>query len=180
MNDNENLPNRRAHTPRRKRSIVGATFIEVSLATVIIATAVVGAMSSMTETAKVYHYFADGPHEALMLAQEIHEGALLLPFEPVLGENDLFGTNVETVYDLDGRTYSPPRSAQYETIHSHKHWSQAVNVRLVAVDDPSVEVENPEAYGGPTLTELTVTVFDELNQEAGAFTWWMAPPEHED
>lgn len=170
------IPKRRS---RRARSTTGATFIEVSLATVIIATALVGAMSSMTETAKVYHYFSEGPHEALMLAQEIHEAALLLPFEPEVGQSDLFGSSVETVHDLDDRSYKPPRSAQYEPIGSHQHWSQHVSVRLVAVDDPSVEISDPESFSGEALTELKVTIRDELDEEAGTFTWWMTPPEED-
>ncbi len=164
---------------RRKRSVIGATFVEVSLATVIIATAIVGAMSSVTETAKVFHYFSDGPHEALMLAQEIHEAALLLPFEEVAGQNDLFGANVSTVYDLDDRIYSPPRSAQYEAISSHQFWKQSVEVRHVELDDPSQEVEDPASFAGEMLTELKI-VIHEGDLEKGSFTWWMTPPENED
>jgi len=58
----------------------------------------------MHSSAAMYHYFADGKHESLMLAQEIHEAALLLPWQA--GAEAKFGEDVYDLYDLDGKSYS--------------------------------------------------------------------------
>ena len=168
----------RDRAPRRgsRRSTTGATFAEVMLSAAIIGTTVVGAMSSLQSTAEVYHYFADGPHEALMLAQEIHEAAVLLPWEedPEIAG---FGDDVDTFFDLHEETFKPPRSAEYEAIVSHAKWRQSVEVVHVDLADPSVVIENPESFSGDMLVELQVTIHTETNAEMGTFSWWMTEPE---
>ncbi len=104
---------------RRARSAEsGATFVELMLAVLIVSTTLVASTASMNSSSEVYHYFADGKHEALMLAQEIHEAANLLPWTHAQGADPAFGPDVWDVWDLDGKTYNPPRSADYEVVVS--------------------------------------------------------------
>ncbi len=152
----------------------GSSFAELMLATLIVGTTIVASISSMSESAEVYHFFSDGPHEALMLAQEIHEAALLLPWEAPAGADANFGPDVVTLWDLDEEEFDPPRSAEYEVILSHVSWEQHVEVRVVDADDPTVEVD-PDTFEGETLTELAVTVF-KGSGEAGTFKWWISEP----
>ena len=156
-----------------RREISGSSFAEVLLATVVIATTVVGAVSSMRGSVSTYHFFADGPHEALMLAQEIHEGALLLPWTPELGQKDLFGQGVDTIADLDGQSFNPSRSAQYEVIQSHADWEQNVEIRYLSLADPAVVVGEQVGSTEETLVELRVTILDPTGAEMGTFSWWM-------
>jgi len=152
----------------------GSSFAELMLATLIVGTTIVASISSMSESAEVYHYFSDGPHEALMLAQEIHEAAVLLPWEADPGDPAVFGPDVVTVWDLDEAEFDPPRSAEYEVILSHIAWEQHVEVRVVDMADPTVEVD-PDTFEGDTLTELAVTVYQGPNV-AGTFKWWITEP----
>lgn len=147
------------------------------LATLIIATTVVAATSSYSESAEVYHFFADGPHEALMLAQEIHEGAMLLPWVETADMEPQFGPDVYTLWDLDEMEFHPPRSAEYEEVVSHKTWTQSVEVRHVSLEDPSTVVD-PLTYEGDTLVELVVSIKNG-QQDYGQFSWWMTEPEHD-
>jgi hypothetical protein len=170
------------------RSEQGTSFAELMLASMIIGTTLVATTSSMTESAEVYHFFSDGPHEALMLAQEIHEAAVLLPWEEA-GDSS-FGDDVDTIWDFHETTFHPPRSAEYEKVKSHVTWRQQVEVRHVDMDDPTVVVD-PDEFEGDTLVELRVHVveldgvyetWDEEDPEPGVatdfgwFTWWMSEP----
>jgi hypothetical protein len=146
---------------------------ELMLATLIIGTTVVGASSSLSQTASVYHFFTDGPHEALMLAQEIHEAAVALPWED--NADPLFGPEVATLWDLDETEYKPPRSASYEVVTSHPLWTQEVCVEHVDLDDPNVVVD-PDEFGGDTLVRLKV-VISQGELEIETFKWWMTEPE---
>ena len=156
----------------------GSTFAELMLATLIVGTTVVASISSLSQSAEVYHYFAEGPHEALMLAQEIHEAAILLPWEADPGTPAAFGTEIVTIWDLDEEEYNPPRSAEYEVITSHSAWTQEIGIRTVDLENPSVEVD-PEDFEGQILLELQVTVLNG-NQEVGVFPWWITAPGTED
>lgn len=174
--------------PNRRRD-QGTSFAELMLASLIIGTTLVATTSSMTESAEVYHFFSDGPHEALMLAQEIHEAAVLLPWEPDDGSGN-FGPDVETIWDLHEQSYHPPRSAKHEKVKSHVTWRQEVEVRHVDMDNPSVVVD-PDTFEGDTLVELRVKV-EELDgqyqdpaeddpapgvvTDFGWFSWWMSEP----
>lgn len=160
-------------TPAARRQ-AGATFVELMLAVLIISTTVVASTSSMRASAEVYHYFSDGKHEALMLAQEIHEAAKLLPWDAEGVEEPGFGTDVYDLWDLDGKEYSPPRSAEYDLVVSHIGWTQEVEVRVVDMDDPEVEVD-PATFDGETLVELRVSVLNgsQVVDEVG---WWMSEP----
>jgi hypothetical protein len=153
----------------------GTSFVELMLAALVVATTVVASNSSLRASTEVYHYFADGAHEALMLAQEIHEAALLLPWEGDSAADPLFGDDVYEFDDLDEMTFDPPRSAQYDVVASHVGWSQEVEIRAVDLDDPSVEVD-PLTFVGDTLTELVVTIRAD-DEEVGEFTWWMTDPD---
>jgi hypothetical protein len=81
---------------RSSRSQRGTTFAELMLAVLIISTTVVASHASLTGTVSAYHYFADGEHESLLLANEIHEAALLLPWEEHTGSLATFGVDVDT------------------------------------------------------------------------------------
>lgn len=160
--------------PGAPRVARGATFVELMLAVLIISTTLVASTSSMRTSSEVYHYFADGKHEALMLAQEIHEAAKVLPWNADAGAEAAFGADVYDLWDLDGQTYSPPRSAEYDVIVSHLGWSQEVEVRVVDMENPEVEV-NPATFEGETLTELRVTIF-EGELEVDSVGWWLTEP----
>ncbi len=166
-----------AHPIRRARAQRGASFVELMLAVLVISTTVVASTASMHSSTEVYHYFADGQHEALMLAQEIHEAALLLPWSASPGAPAQFGSDVAKLDDLDNKTYSPPRSAEYEVIVSNIGWSQVVEVNRVDMADPSVEID-PATFTGAYLTELKVTV-KEGEQVMGVHNWWLTEPTHD-
>ena len=175
--------------PANRRSERGTSFAELMVASLVIGTTVVASTSSMSESAQVYHFFSDGPHEALMLAQEIHEAALLLPWEPDAGAEG-FGPDVDTLWDLHELALHPPRSAEFEKVKSHVTWRQEVEVRHVDMENPTVAVD-PDTFEGDTLIELRVHV-EELdglyigNDESGPtpgivtdfgwFSWWMSEP----
>jgi Tfp pilus assembly protein PilV len=152
----------------------GATFIELMLAVLIISTTLVASTTSMQSSASIYHYFADGKHEALMLAQEIHEAAKLMPWEHVAGADPVFGEDVWCIWDLDGKTYNPPRSADYDVVVSNIGWSQVVEVKVVDMLHPDVEVD-PLTFGGQTLVDLKVTIKQGASV-VDTVDWWMSKP----
>ena len=147
------------------------------LAVLIISTTVVASHSSLTGTVSAYHYFADGAHESLLLAKEVHEAALLLPWSADAGGAVSFGSDVHTLHDLDGKSYCPPRSASYDVVTSHLGWSQHVHVKTVSMADPTLEVD-PESFTGQTLTELSVAVEDG-QKVVGTYSWWLSEPTSE-
>jgi len=163
-----------ASTVRLQR---GTSFAELMLAVLIISTTVVASHSSLTGTVNAYHYFADGAHESLLLAKEIHEAALLLPWHEDPESTASFGSDVHTLFDLDGKDYSPPRSASYDIVTSHLDWSQHVEVRTVSMADPNQQVD-PVSFSGQTLTELTVEVKDG-EKLVGSYSWWLTEPTSE-
>jgi hypothetical protein len=160
---------------RARRPERGSSFAELMLATLIVGTTIVATVSSMSGSAEVYHYFSDGPHESLMLAQEVHEAALMLPWEAEPGAAPNFGPDVVTLWDLDGLEFDPPRSADYEVVLSHIAWSQEMAVRVVDLENPTVEVEDPATFDGDMLTELKVTIY-RADQNVGDFKWWISEP----
>jgi len=161
----------------RCRSVRGATFVELMLAVLVISTTVVGSTASLQSSTQVYHYFTDGKHEALMLAQEIHEAALLLPWSAPESSPALFGSGISELADLDGKTFAPPRSADYDVVISHLTWSQVVELHQVDLEHPDVVVD-PATFDGQMQTELKVTV-KSAGVEVGTFTWWLAEPTHD-
>ena len=157
-----------------RRSERGSSFAELMLAVLVISTTVVASHESLTGTVSAYHYFADGGHESLLLAKEIHEAALLLPWQAEDEGTAHFGPDVYSLGDLDGKTYSPPRSAGYDIVTSHIDWSQVVHVRTVSMADPTVVVD-PLTFPGQTLTELTVDV-KQGDRPVGTYSWWLTAP----
>lgn len=147
------------------------------LAVIMIATTVVASNSSLRASTEVYHFFSGGAHEALMLAQEIHEAALLLPWDSQPGDDPLFGPDIYEFADLDDEEFSPPRSTQFDEVVSHLGWTQEVEIRIVDIDNPAVEVD-PDTFLGETITELTVTILSET-AEVGEFSWWMTDPNND-
>lgn len=168
---NTAAPRRRRETRRRER---GSTFAELMLATLIVSTTIVASINSLAESAEVYHFFADGPHEALMLAQEIHEAAQLLPWEVEPGTPPNWGEDVVTIWDMNEKEFSPPRSAKYDVVVSHKGWTQEVLIHVVDLDNPNTHVD-PATFEGDMLVELHVKVRngDVLVDE---FRWWLSEP----
>jgi len=160
--------------PQPTRGTRGGTFAELMLATLIVGTTVVASTASLSESAEVYQFFAEGPHEALMLAQEIHEAAIMLPWEAEAGAPATFGDDVVTIWDLDAAEFKPPLSAEAVTIVSHPTWTQRVTVRTVDLENPTVEVD-PDTFEGDTLTELKVTILNGPT-EVGVYPWWLSEP----
>jgi Tfp pilus assembly protein PilV len=165
-----------AQTPSRhaRRAQTGSTFVELMLAVLVVSTTLVASTASMQSTAQVYHFFADGKHEALMLAQEIHEAAKVLPWSHQNGAEPVFGDDVLDLWDLDGKTFDPPRSADYDVIVSHIGWSQSVEIKVVDMQHPEVEVD-PDTFVGSTLVDLKVTVKNG-EEEIDVVDWWLSPP----
>ena len=165
-----------AHSQNRhaRRAQAGSTFVELMLAVLVVSTTLVASTASMHSSAQVYHFFADGKHEALMLAQEIHEAAKVMPWDHEPGDDYLFGSDVFDIWDLDGKTFDPPRSADYDVVVSHVGWTQTVEVNVVDMANPEVEVD-PETFEGPTLVDLKVIVKNG-DLEMGEIDWWMSPP----
>jgi hypothetical protein len=159
---------------RSRRARAGTTFVELMLAVVIVSTTLLASTASMQGSAQVYHYFADGKHEALMLAQEIHEAAKLMPWTHAVGAEAVFGDDVYDVWDLDGKTFNPPRSADYDIVVSHIGWSQSCEVRVVDMAHPDVEVD-PATFQGQTLTELKVTI-KQGSEVVDTPSWWLSKP----
>ncbi len=159
---------------RAARHLRGASFVELMLAVLVISTTVVGSTASLHSSTEVYHYFADGKHEALMLAQEIHEAALLLPWTADASAPAAFGPSVKKLQDLDGMSFFPPRSANYAVVVSNLNWKQIVEVNQVDLNDPTVEVD-PATFEGETQTQLKVTV-ENGGASVGTFTWWLTEP----
>jgi Tfp pilus assembly protein PilV len=164
------MPDRLVARSRARQS--GATFVELMLAVLIISTTLVASTSSMHGSAEAYHYFADGKHEALMLAQELHEAAMLMPWEAAPGAQPKFGPDVYDIYDLDGKSYDPPRSAEYDLVISHIGWSQKVSVKTVDLAHPDEEV-NPATFHGETLIKLVVTIMNG-DMEVDKLSWWLS------
>ena len=77
-------------------------------------------------------------------------------------------------HDLDGKTFDPPRSADYDVVVSHIGWSQSVEVKVVDLAHPDVEVD-PETFEGSTLVDLKVTVKNG-EEEVDVVDWWLSPP----
>ena len=161
-----------ADSYRRER---GTTFAELMIATMILGLAIVGSTTSLTQSATVYNYFAEGAHEALMLAQEIHEAAILLPWDSDPGDPAAFGPDVVNFWDLHDEEFSPPRSAAYAIVSSHTNWGQEVEIDFVDLHNPTVVVD-PDLFTGPVQVRLRVTVF-QGQVEVDSFDWWMTEPE---
>lgn len=157
-----------------RRSERGSSFAELMLAVLVVSTTVVASHESLTGTVSTYHYFADGGHESLLLAKEIHEAALLLPWDAEDEGEAGFGPDVFSLGDLNNKTFSPPRSAGYDIVTSHIDWSQVVHVRTVSMVDPSIQVD-PLTFAGQTLTELTVDV-KQGDRPVGTYSWWLTAP----
>jgi len=157
---------------RRQR---GSTFAELMIATLILGLTIVGSTTSLTTSATVYNYFAEGAHEALMLAQEIHEAAILLPWESDPGDPAVYGPDVVTFWDLHDEEFNPPRSAAYAVVSSHVNWTQEVEIDFVDLDNPTVVVD-PDVFIGEMQVRLRVTVL-QGQVEVDAFEWWMTEPE---
>lgn len=166
---------RRSTAAAAPRRATGTTFAELMIATMILGLTVVGSTNSLTESAMVYNYFSEGAHEALMLAQEIHEAALLLPWEADVSAPATFGPDVVTFFDLHGETFAPPRSASYVVVASHLGWSQEVEIDYVDMANPTTVVD-PVTFVGATQVRLRVTVLQGTT-EVDAVEWWMTEPE---
>lgn len=136
-------------------------------------TAIVAAMSTVADSTKVYDYFANGPYTALLVAQEVHEAALTLPWEADPEQTDgLFGPDVYELDDIDGMSIQPARTAEWNEITNPLDWKQDVVLNEVDPNDPTIP-----AYLDPNaLMELEVKVYDAADNIVGTFTWWMSPP----
>ncbi|GJM22557.1 MAG: hypothetical protein DHS20C15_24720 [Planctomycetota bacterium] len=162
-----------ARTDRQRRQR-GSTFLEVILATIVVGTTLVATTSSMSQSTQVYAFFADGPHEALMLAQEIREAAELLPWDAEPGAEATYGPDAVTLWDLDGASFKPPRSANYELVASHLKWTQDVSISFVDLENPNTVVD-PASFEGETLVRLEVSI-KRLSKEVDSFQWWLTDP----
>ncbi|MFT7462782.1 MAG: hypothetical protein ACI9EF_001124 [Pseudohongiellaceae bacterium] len=164
-------PARQSTAASSSRAERGTTFAELMIATLILGLTIVGSTNSLTESATVYNYFAEGAHEALMLAQEVHEAALLLPWDADPGAPATFGPDVVTFWDLHEEEFSPPRSADYAVVSSHYSWTQGVEIDYVDLANPTVLVD-PDVFVGEVQVRLRV-IISQGEVEVDSFEWWM-------
>ena len=156
-----------------RRDETGTTFADVLISTVVVSTAIVATMTTVADSARVYDYFANGPYTALLVAQEVHEAALVLPWEADAGATEgLFGPDVFELGDLDGMSIQPARTAEFNPITNPLNWKQEIVLNEVDPSDPTI----PAFLDPDALLELEVKVYDPDDNPVGTFTWWMSPP----
>ncbi len=176
------------------RSYSGFTLIEVAMTTAIVGTAVLAIMSAQ----QAYHTHNDVAAKnstALMLANEIRELTLELPFNDPITGNATFGpeadeTNVDPFVavinfdDLDdfyssgsSLTFSPPINALRQPIPNMNRWSQIITVENVSINDVSGTAISPTAP--KELLRITVVIMyqgpnDATPLEMSRLTWTAA------
>jgi type II secretory pathway pseudopilin PulG len=154
------------------RTSSGFSFLEILVATLVVGSALVAAMSSLTAATQSQSALATGPTTALTLANEIHTLALGLPRTAGDGTPARAGGEVAVLDDLDGASFSPPIDAQRGSLAASTGWSQAVSVDPVALAAPTVTDEDRSS--SDTLLKLTVTVRQGA-AAAGTYSWWINP-----
>lgn len=141
------------------------------LATLVVGSALVAAMTSLSTTARTQAVLATGPTTALTLANEIHTLALSLPRTAGDGSPARAGSEVAVLDDLDGAIFSPPIDARKAALTSSIGWTQTVDVEPI---DLAGAGEDEEDASSSTLLKLTVAV-RQGSAAAGTFTWWINP-----
>ena len=154
------------------RASSGFSFVEILVATLIVGSALVAAMSSLTVAAQSQSALATGPTTALTLANEIHTLAVGLPRTEGDGSPAHAGGDVAVLDDLDGATFSPPIDARRGSLTSSTGWSQAVRIDPVALAAPTAADDGRDS--ADTLLRLTVTVSQGADS-AGTYSWWINP-----
>jgi Tfp pilus assembly protein PilV len=153
------------------RAQQGASFLELMLAVLVIGVVLVAASASQLGTLQVRAATGPSAEPAQMLAREIHQVALRLPWSTATDAPPLFDGDVAVLSDLDGRVVSPPRTGADTALEAYEDWSQVVSVRAVDPDQPT----EPAQPGQAPLTELCVSI-RQGGQEVGQFSWWLARP----
>jgi hypothetical protein len=165
------------------------------LATLIVGSALVAAMMSLSSAAQSQAALASGPTTALTLANEIHTLALSLPKTAGDGTPAHSGSEVAVLDDLDGASFSPPIDASKGALTASTGWTQSVTIDSIdltgaaqtADDDDDDEghghghghghdddEDEDESDSADTLLKLTVTV-RQGSAAAGTYTWWINP-----
>jgi len=155
-----------------RRATTGLTFIEVLLATLIAGTMLVAATSALTGTVQARQIMADRPVTAFSLAREIHSASQVLPRATGDGVPATIGSEVVTLDDLDGATFSPPISSRLAQIAGSIGWSQEVHLEHVDLASPGTLAA--DATSASTLLRLTVTV-RQAAAVVGTYIWWLNP-----
>ena len=156
---------------RGSRRECGTSFLELLLAVIVIGVALVAASASQLGSLQVQAATAPQGEAARVLAEEIHQAALRLPWSAPVDAIPLFGGDVSMLSDLDGRVFSPPRSGADTALQAFEGWSQSVELRSVDPAEPTVPVQAGQA----ALIELSVTIHQGV-EERGCFSWWLARP----
>jgi hypothetical protein len=152
--------------------VLGFSFVEVLVATVLVGTALVAATAALTGAVKTKDILAGEPTTALGLAREIHGLALLLPRTAGDGVPASVPSEVVVLDDLDGATFSPPIDAGLTVRSSATGWSQAIDIARVDLASPGTLVVDDG--GDDALLRLTVTIRQGAEVE-GTYTWWLNP-----
>jgi len=155
-----------------RRATTGLTFVEVLLATLIAGTMLVAATSALTQTVVATQVMADVPTTAFGLGREIHSLAQVLPHTTGDGVPATMGSEVVTLDDLDGATFSPPISARLSAMADVSGWSQEVHVEHVNLTSPGILATDPT--DNAALLRLTVTV-RQAKEIIGTYIWWLNP-----
>ena len=154
------------------RTSSGFSFVEILVATLIVGSALVAAMSSLTVAAQSQSALATEPTTALTLANEIHTLAVGLSRAEGDGSPAHTGDEIAVLDDLDGASFSPPIDARRSSLAASTGWSQAVSIDPVALAVPATADAGRDS--ADTLLKLTVTVRQGASP-AGTYSWWINP-----
>ncbi|MGQ0552671.1 MAG: type IV pilus modification PilV family protein [Planctomycetota bacterium] len=157
---------------RSARAQRGLTLIEVTIASVVAALALIAGMSALSQAATSKTLHVGDPLTAFMLAQEVHALAAELPRDPGDGSAARSIDEVLVLEDLSGATFTPPVNARRDVRTDLVGWMQAVSLKQVELENPGEDAA--EGAGADTLWELRVTV-TEAGIVRGQFAWWMTP-----
>ena len=150
----------RSTTTRRGR--VGFSLIEIAVATAIVGIALAALLVSVGSNTRV-NDAGRKLTEAILLAQEIREWTLALPFsDPDPGDADnppgpdgsSPQTFVDDLDDLMGVTYSPPRNGQGYAMYDMQGWSQTISMTW---HDPA-DISQAVTPGSSDLIRVQVDV----------------------
>lgn len=155
-----------------RRATAGLSFIEILLATLVAGTMLVAATSALGGSVKAQQVMAGEPITAFGLAREIHSAAQVLSRNVGDGVAATVGSEVLTLDDLDGATFSPPISARLAALPACTGWSQEVHLEYVNLTTPGILAADP--VGNAALRRLTVTVRQGA-EVAGTYVWWLNP-----
>ncbi len=162
---------------RAKRGERGFSFVEVLMATVLMAYAV-STIDALFIAGQQKAVLNSNPVTARLLANEIRILARLLPTDPsgVLGVTN--AVDIVALDSLQGATFSPPILADRSTYDDLSDWSQSVELSTVELDKPGAIVKDLSAGGAgkevARVFRLAVTIAHD-GETVDEFSWFLRP-----